>query len=185
MIKFKVKNSKVEFEVFTTRPDTIYGVTFLSVAPENTILKSIVTSAHKVEVNKYIETTKSKTELQRKDLDKVKTGVFTGAYAINPINNEEIPIYTADYVLNSYATGIVMGVPGHDQRDFDFAKKYKLHVKFIIETNDHKKALESDGKHINSLLINGKHIEPATKIIVEYLEQHKLGKSHITYKLKD
>jgi leucyl-tRNA synthetase len=171
--------------VFTTRPDTIYGVTFLSVAPENPILKQIVTNDHKAEFNKYIEATKSKTELQRKDLDKVKTGVFTGAFAINPINDEEIPIYTADYVLNSYATGIVMGVPGHDQRDFDFAKKYKLDIKFIIETDIHKQAYEGDGKHIDSLLINGKHTEPATKIIVEFLEQHKLGKSYITYKLKD
>ncbi|MDR0825843.1 MAG: leucine--tRNA ligase [Mycoplasmataceae bacterium] len=185
LVKFKVKDSKTEFEVFTTRPDTIYGVTFLSVAPENPILKQIVTNDHKAEFNKYIEATKSKTELQRKDLDKVKTGVFTGAFAINPINDEEIPIYTADYVLNSYATGIVMGVPGHDQRDFDFAKKYKLDIKFIIETDIHKQAYEGDGKHIDSLLINGKHTEPATKIIVEFLEQHKLGKSYITYKLKD
>jgi leucyl-tRNA synthetase len=111
--------------------------------------------------------------------------VFTGSYAINPFNNEQIPIYVADYVLNSYATGMVMGVPAHDQRDYEFALKYKLPIKFIIKTERLDKAFEGDGIHINSLLIDGLHNEAASKKIIDYLIEHKIGKEHITYKLKD
>jgi leucyl-tRNA synthetase len=118
-------------------------------------------------------------------LQKDKTGVFIGTYAINPITNDKIPIYVADYVLNSYATGIVMGVPGHDQRDFDFAKKYNLPIKFIIETNDHTKANEADGKHIASPLINGLLNAQAQELLTSYLEKNHLGKRHISFKLKD
>jgi leucyl-tRNA synthetase len=123
--------------------------------------------------------------LLRKDVQKNKTGVFTGSYAINPFNNEHIPIYVADYVLNSYATGIVMGVPGHDQRDYDFAVKYKLPIRFVIETPNQKKAYEGDGSHINSFFINNLHIEAANKKIIAYLHEHKIGKEYITYKMKD
>jgi leucyl-tRNA synthetase len=111
--------------------------------------------------------------------------VFTGSYAINPFNNEQIPIYVADYVLNSYATGIVMGVPAHDQRDYDFAVKYKLPIKFVLETTNQQKAYEDDGVHINSPLSNGLLIEAANKKIITYLHEHKIGKEYITYKMKD
>jgi leucyl-tRNA synthetase len=118
-------------------------------------------------------------------MEKDKTGVFTGAYAINPITKEQIPIYVADYVLNSYATGIVMGVPGHDQRDFDFAKQHDIDIRFVIETNNHNKAYEEDGLHVNSELINGLNIKQANETIIKFLQKNKLGKTHITYKLKD
>jgi leucyl-tRNA synthetase len=137
------------------------------------------------EIKKYIEVTKTKTELQRKELQKDKTGVFTGAYAINPITKKQIPIYVADYVLNNYATGIVMGVPAHDQRDFDFAKQHNIDIKFIIETKNHDEAYEDDGVHIDSELINGQHIEKANGTIINFLQKNKLGNRHVTYKLKD
>lgn len=184
LVKFKTI-SGIEFEVFTTRPDTIYGVTFLSIAPENAIVSKLTTSEYKKQVAEYVDATKSKTDLNRKDLQKDKTGVFTGSYVINPISNEKIPVYVADYVLNSYATGIVMGVPGHDQRDYEFAQKYHLPVKFIIETQDKTKANEEDGKHINSRLINGKNIKESSNIIIKYLEEHRLGHKHVSYKLND
>jgi leucyl-tRNA synthetase len=149
------------------------------------LVHQLITSTQKEAVLAYIEKTKSKTELQRKDLQKDKTGVFTGSFAINPFNNEKIPIYVADYVLNSYATGIVMGVPAHDQRDYDFATKYQIPIKFIIDAKDKSKAYEEDGIHIDSHLIDGLHNEAASKKIIEYLHQHKIGKSFITYKMKD
>jgi leucyl-tRNA synthetase len=160
-------------------------VTFLSIAPENAIVSKLTTSEYKKQVAEYVDATKSKTDLNRKDLQKDKTGVFTGSYVINPISNEKIPVYVADYVLNSYATGIVMGVPGHDQRDYEFAQKYHLPVKFIIETQDKTKANEEDGKHINSRLINGKNIKESSNIIIKYLEEHRLGHKHVSYKLND
>jgi leucyl-tRNA synthetase len=149
------------------------------------LLTKLVTPSQKKIVDAYIEKTKTKTELQRKDLQKDKTGVFTGAYAINPFSNEQIPIYVADYVLNSYATGVVMGVPAHDQRDYDFASKYQLPIRFVIETSNQKQAYENDGIHINSELINGLNIAQANTKILAYLQQHNIGKSCITYKMKD
>ncbi|MDR1235265.1 MAG: leucine--tRNA ligase [Mycoplasmataceae bacterium] len=184
LIKFET-STKTPIEVFTTRPDTIYGVTFLCIAPENELVSKLTTVEHKKVVETYVKKAKTKTDLQRKDLEKDKTGVFTGSYAINPFNNEQIPIYVADYVLNSYATGMVMGVPAHDQRDYEFALKYKLPIKFIIKTERLDKAFEGDGIHINSLLIDGLHNEAASKKIIDYLIEHKIGKEHITYKLKD
>jgi leucyl-tRNA synthetase len=172
-------------EVFTTRADTIYGATFLTIAPENKLVEKLVTSAYQKKVNSYIKKAATKTELQRKDLQKNKTGVFTGSYAINPFNNEKIPIYVADYVLNSYATGIIMGVPGHDQRDYDFATKYDLPIKFVIQPKKEHQAYEGDGNHINSPLINGELIQPAIEKVINYLHEHQLGKSYVTYKMKD
>jgi leucyl-tRNA synthetase len=154
-------------------------------APENSLVLEITDKNYLPQVKEYIELTKAKTELQRKEVQKTKTGVFTGAYAINPITNEQMPIYIADYVLNTYATGIVMGVPAHDQRDYDFAKQFGIDIKYVIQTEDHSLAFESDGKHINSPLINGLDNDQASEIIIDYLKKHKLGESHITYKLKD
>lgn len=182
IVKFKV--NKLTLDVFTTRVDTLYGVTFLSIAPENSLVKKLVKKTQLKKVTDYIKLAKSKTDLQRKE-NKDKTGVFTGTYAVNPINNEQIPIYVADYVLNTYATGIVMGVPAHDQRDFDFAKEIKLPIKFIIETKDHSKAYEDDGKHINSEFINGLNNEQAKQTINKWLKKSKLGEEQVAYKLKD
>jgi leucyl-tRNA synthetase len=141
--------------------------------------------AQMAKVSAYIETTQTKSELQRKELQKDKTGIFTGSYAINYFTKEKIPIYVADYVLNSYGTGIVMGVPAHDQRDYEFAITYKLPIKFIIATDVQNQAYIGDGVHINSELINGLKIEAASKKIIDYLKTNKIGKTHITYKMKD
>ena len=123
--------------------------------------------------------------MQRKSIDKIQTGVFTGNYAINPFTNEQIPIYICDYVLKDYATGSLMGVPAHDERDYNFAKKYKLPIKFIIECKDHDRAYIGDGKHINSKLINGLNILEAQKKINKHLVKNNIGYEKITYKMKD
>ncbi|MDR1991354.1 MAG: leucine--tRNA ligase [Mycoplasmataceae bacterium] len=184
LIKFET-TCDVTLEVFTTRPDTIYGTTFLSIAPENSLVLKLTNPAQMAKVSAYIETTQTKSELQRKELQKDKTGIFTGSYAINYFTKEKIPIYVADYVLNSYGTGIVMGVPAHDQRDYEFAITYKLPIKFIIATDVQNQAYIGDGVHINSELINGLKIEAASKKIIDYLKTNKIGKTHITYKMKD
>ncbi|MDR0740059.1 MAG: leucine--tRNA ligase [Mycoplasmataceae bacterium] len=176
---------KTNIEIFTTRPDTIYGVTFICVAPENALVEKLTTNENKKSITKYVADAKTKTDLQRKELQKNKTGIFTGSFAINPFNNKKIPIYVADYVLNSYATGVVMGVPGHDQRDYDFALQYKLPIEFVIKTSNTNKAYEDDGVHINSPLIDGLHINAANEKIIEYLHKHKIGKKVITFKMKD
>lgn len=182
LIKFKTE-SNIEFEVFTTRPDTIYGVSYLAIAPEHPLVSKITTDDNKDLINKYIEQAKTKTEILRKE-NKEKSGIFTGMYAINPLNNKKIPIYVADYVLIDHGTGIVMGVPGHDERDFEFASKFKLPIEYVIECPKDG-AYIGDGKHINSDLINGLNKEDAIKVIVEFLEKKNLGRKHITYKLKD
>lgn len=179
-IKFKT-NSHV-LEVFTTRPDTIYGVTFITIAPENKLVKSFTTNENINAVKQYIETAKTKTLLQRQEI-KEKTGVFTGSYAINPINNKKVPIFVADYVLNDYANGIVMGVASADKRDYDFAIKHKLEIIPVIEGEE--KCITSDGKHINSDMLNGLNIKQATDKINKYIIENNLGSTTMNYKLKD
>jgi leucyl-tRNA synthetase len=147
-------------------------VSFLAIAPENTLLDQLVTDAQKSAVKAYIEVAKTKSELQRKDLEKDKTGVFTGIYAINPVNQQQIPIYVADYVLNSYATGIVMGVPAHDARDYAFAQKYQLPITYVIDCLHHDQAFEGDGKHINSDFLNGLNNQQAIYKMNEYLSKN-------------
>jgi leucyl-tRNA synthetase len=149
------------------------------------LVEKLTTNENKKSITKYVADAKTKTDLQRKELQKNKTGIFTGSFAINPFNNKKIPIYVADYVLNSYATGVVMGVPGHDQRDYDFALQYKLPIEFVIKTSNTNKAYEDDGVHINSPLIDGLHINAANEKIIEYLHKHKIGKKVITFKMKD
>ena len=182
LIKFKANN--LILDVFTTRPDTIYGVSYLAIAPESPLLNELTTPQQKADVEKYILIAKSKTEILRKQ-EKNKTGVFIGTYAINPITNESIPIYVSDYVLKDHGTGIVMGVPAHDERDYQFAKKYNLPITFVIKCENHDEAFIIDGIHINSRLINGLNNKDASKIIVEYLIKNNLGKQYTTYKLKD
>ena len=185
-VTFKVKNSDKTFDVFTTRPDTLFGVSYTVLAPENELVQEITTDAQRDEVNAYIKKIESKSDLERTDLNKDKTGVFTGAYAINPVNGQEVPIWISDYVLASYGTGAVMAVPAHDDRDYEFATKYDLPLNRVIEGGDlEKAAYTGDGKHINSEFLNGLNIEEAKKKMIDWLEDHHVGKKKVNYKLRD
>ncbi|KAA9243518.1 leucine--tRNA ligase [Lactobacillus mulieris] len=185
-VRFKIKDSDKNFEVYTTRPDTLYGVCYTVLAPENPLVKEITTPEQKAAVEAYIKEVESKSDLERTDLNKDKTGVFTGAFAINPVNGEEVPVWIGDYVLASYGTGAVMAVPAHDQRDYEFAKKHDLPIKRVIEGGDlDKEAFVDDGVHVNSDILNGLNIEDAKKKIIAYLEEHNLGEAKVNYKLRD
>lgn len=183
-VKFKT-TTNIELEVFTTRVDTIYGISFLAIAPEHPLINSLINNNTKKQCLKYIEIAKTKTQLERKVEVKNQTGVFTGAYALNPLTNEQVPIYIADYVLMEYATGIVMAVPAHDERDFSFAKKYNLPITYVLETTSHDAAFIGDAIHINSPLINGKKIDESKKILNKHLVSQNLATEKVTYKLKD
>ncbi len=187
-IEFKVKNSNKTFKVFTTRADTLFGCLYCVLAPENALVDEIVSAEQKTQVEEYKKRCASKSELERTQLQKEKTGVFTGAYAINPASGEEVPIYVADYVLGSYGFGAVMAVPAHDQRDYDFLKELKLPfaLKQVVEGGDlTKEAFEGDGKHINSGFLDGLNNEDAKKKMYEWLEENKCGKKTVKYKLRD
>jgi leucyl-tRNA synthetase len=183
-ITFKVAHSDLSFDVFTTRPDTLYGATYCVLAPENPLVLDITTQDELSTVKGYIEQTKQKTDLDRGDLNKDKTGVFTGAYAINPINNQKVPIWIADYVLASYGTGAVMAVPAHDERDYAFALRHGLDIVKVIESEE-EGCYTGDGIHIESGIINGLNNEEAKETIIAYLESQGLGKKEITYRLRD
>ena len=183
-ITFKVAHSDISFDVFTTRPDTLYGATYAVLAPENPLVLDITTQDELSTVKAYIEQTKQKTDLDRGDLNKDKSGVFTGAYAINPINNQKVPIWIADYVLASYGTGAVMAVPAHDDRDYEFAIKHGLDIVKVIES-EMDGCFTGDGVHINSEIINGLNNAQAKETIIAYLESIGLGKKEITYRLRD
>ncbi|MGO2602788.1 MAG: leucine--tRNA ligase [Alkalibacterium gilvum] len=185
-ITFDVKGSTESFNVFTTRPDTIFGATYAVLAPESELVDKITTSEQKQAIDLYRKEADKKSDLERTDLNKNKTGVFTGAYAINPVTEEAMPIYIADYVLSTYGTGAIMAVPAHDQRDYEFAQKYNLPIRPVIEGGDtEKEAYSGDGKHINSDFINGMELEEANKVMIEYLEDNKCGEHKITYRLRD
>ena len=183
IVKFDVLNTEHTFEVFTTRLDTLYGVTYCVLAPEHPLVLHITSEDELKSVKEYIDQTKHKTDLDRGDLNKDKSGVFTGAFAINPINNEKIPIWIADYVLYSYGTGSVMAVPAHDERDFEFATKYGLDIKQIIDTDE--ACFTGDGTHINSDLINGLNNDEAKQVLLDHLSLRQLARREITYKLRD
>ena len=185
VVSFKVKNTDISFDVYTTRVDTLYGCTYVVLAPEHEIVKKIVTKEQKKEAENYIKNCAKKSDIERNDTSKEKTGVFLGSYAINPINGEEVPIYIGDYVLSSYGSGAVMAVPAHDQRDYDFAKKHKLKIKQVIEGDISKEAYEGDGKHINSSCANGLNNKEAKEKITEELIQMKAGHLQTNYKLRD
>ncbi len=185
VITFNVKGTNDSFEVFTTRADTLFGCSYCCLAPEHPLVKKITTKEHQKEIEEYIEKVNHKSDLERTELNKDKTGVFTGSYAINPINNEEVPIFIADYVLGSYGSGAVMAVPAHDERDYAFAKKYNLPIKKVIESDVSENAYISDGPHINSDFINGKNIEDGKKLITEKLISINKGNYKINYKLRD
>ncbi|MBF8808639.1 MAG: leucine--tRNA ligase [Enterococcus lacertideformus] len=185
-ITFSIAGMDKTFETFTTRADTLYGVSYIVLAPELDLVKEITTPEQKEAVEDYIKKTAKKSELLRTDLAKEKTGVFTGSYAINPVNGKEIPIWIADYVLSSYGTGAVMAVPAHDGRDHEFAKVFGLEILPVIEGgNPEKEVYTEDGAHINSEFLNGLNTKEATEKMIEWLEDHQICKKEVTYKLRD
>lgn len=185
-IQLDVKDSDLTFEVYTTRADTLFGMSYIVASPELDTIWDIVTDEQKEEVQAYVEESEKKSELERTDLSKEKTGVFSGSYAINPANGKEVPIWIGDYVLASYGTGIVMAVPGHDQRDYEFASTFDLPILEVIEGGDlSKEAYTGDGKHINSDFINGMDNAEATNAMADWLEEKRLGKRQVNYRLRD
>ena len=185
-IDFKIEGTDKAFTVFTTRADTVFGVSYCVLAPEHKLVEEIVTEGQRAAVGEYLDIVKRKSDLERTDLNKDKTGVFTGAYAINPVNGEKVELWIADYVLASYGTGAVMAVPAHDERDYEFATKFNLPIKAVIEDNGEVVVpFFGDGKHINSDFINGLNNEEAIAKVIEFLEENKVGRSKVTYKLRD
>ena len=185
-IDFKIEGTDKAFTVFTTRADTVFGVSYCVLAPEHKLVEEIVTEDQRAAVEEYLDIVKRKSDLERTDLNKDKTGVFTGAYAINPVNGEKVELWIADYVLASYGTGAVMAVPAHDERDYEFSTKFNLPIKAVIEDNGEVVVpFYGDGKHINSDFINGLNNEEAIAKVIEFLEENKVGRSKVTYKLRD
>jgi leucyl-tRNA synthetase len=187
-VDFKLKDSNEKVKVFTTRPDTLFGATFMVLSPEHPLVQEIVSDEQKKEVEKYAKAAAKKSDLERAELQKDKTGIFSGAYAINPVNNEEIPIWIADYVLMGYGTGAIMAVPAHDQRDYEFAKKYNIEIIEVIDGGDisEKAFVDIDkGKMINSGKFDGLTVKECIEKISEWLEREKLGNKAINYRLQD
>jgi leucyl-tRNA synthetase len=185
-VHFAVDGHDETFTVFTTRPDTLFGATYTVLAPEHPLVEKITTPEQKAAVEAYLEQIQSKSDLERTDLAKEKTGVFTGAYAINPVNGEKLPIWIADYVLMSYGTGAIMAVPAHDERDYEFAKKFNLPIKEVVAGGDiSKEAYTGDGEHINSDFLNGLNKEEAIKKMIEWLEANGKGEKKVSYRLRD
>lgn len=183
VVKFNIQNLNETLEIFTTRPDTIYGVSFMVLAPEHPLVKHITSPEQKNAVLDYIESTAKKSEVDRK-ANTEKTGIFTGGFAINPLNKKEIPIWIADYVMMDYGTGAIMAVPGHDERDFEFAQKFKLPIIRVLESETDL-PFTGDGKLCNSDILNGLSKSEAIKKMNDHLEKSGLGKKQIQYKLRD
>lgn len=184
-VVFKIKDTNKNFKVFTTRVDTLFGCTYTVLAPEHELVSVITTSEQLAAVKAYQKEIASKSDLDRTELNHDKTGVFTGAYAINPVNGEIVPIYIADYVLASYGTGAVMAVPAHDERDYEFAKKYGLPIKQVLAGDITTQAMVEDAPHINSSFANGLNIADASRVITAYLSDIKAGEQSINFKLRD
>lgn len=183
-IDFALVGSSQKVTVFTTRPDTIYGVTFLVLAPENKLVDVLTKESHRDKVKAYLKSVEAKTEIERQSEDKTKTGVYTGTQAIHPITKERLPIWVADYVLSGYGTGAIMAVAAHDERDWQFAKKYNLKIKFVIK-KESQSVYQGAGKLINSSNFNGLNNESAKKQISNYLIDKRLARSKVRYKLRD
>ena len=185
-VTFKVAGTEESFTVFTTRPDTLFGATYTVLAPELELVKKITTPEQTAAVEAYIEETSKKSDLNRTDLAKEKTGVFTGVYAINPVNGQEIPIWIGDYVLASYGTGAIMAVPAHDERDYEFAKTFGIDILPVIAGGDiTTEAYTGDGPHINSDFLNGLNKAEAIAKMNEWLEENHVGKKEVSYRLRD
>ena len=182
-VEFKVDKTDMSFTVFTTRCDTLFGVTYCVLSPDHSLVDKITTKEQEKVVKRYKEETAKKSDLERTDLNHDKTGVFTGSYAINPVNNKKIPIYIADYVLSTYATGAIMAVPAHDKRDFEFAKKFNLEIIKVLDVDEQD--MEKDGIHISSGFLDGLNKKDAIEKMLEYLEKNNLGKKKINYKMRD
>ena len=185
-VQFKVANHDLTFTVFTTRADTLFGATYCVLAPEHEFITQITTADCKQAVEEYKAKSASKSDLERTELNKEKTGVFTGAYAINPVNGKEIPIWISDYVLASYGTGAIMAVPAHDERDYAFATKFGLDIIPVLEGGDvSKEAFTGDGLHINSDFLNGLNKEDAIEKITAWLVEKGIGEKKVNYKLRE
>lgn len=182
-VRFQVDGTEESFEVFTTRPDTLFGVTFMVLAPENPLVAKITSSVRKPMVEEYIEASSRKSEIDRK-ANTEKTGVFTGAFALHPLTGHQIPIWIADYVLMDYGTGAIMAVPGHDARDFEFAEKFKLPVVRVLEGGD-TLPFEGEGTLVNSEFLNGLSKTAAIGKMLDHLEAKKIGQREVQYKLRD
>lgn len=185
-VDFKIENTDKKFSVFTTRVDTLYGCTYVVLAPEHPLVKEITTEDQKESVENYINECQRKSDLERTSLNKEKTGVFTGSYAINPVNGKKVPVYIGDYVLGSYGSGAVMAVPAHDERDYAFALKHNLPIIEVVKGGDiSKAAFTEDGVHINSGVADGMMIKEAKEAIVNLLVEKGTGRIKVNYKLRD
>jgi len=185
-VTFGIDGTDENFTVFTTRPDTLFGATYCVLAPEHKLVEQITTADQRQAVETYLEKVKMKSDLERTDLAKEKTGVFTGAYAVNPINGKKVPIWIADYVLVSYGTGAIMAVPAHDERDYEFASAFNLDIVPVLEGGDiSKEAFTGDGQHINSDFLNGLNKVEGIAKAIEWLEQKGVGEKKISYRLRD
>lgn len=185
-VDFKIENTDKKFSVFTTRVDTLYGCTYVVLAPEHPLVKEITTKDQKESVENYINKCQRKSDLERTSLNKEKTGVFTGSYAINPVNGKKVPVYIGDYVLGSYGSGAVMAVPAHDERDYAFALKHNLPIIEVVKGGDiSKAAFTEDGVHINSGVADGMMIKEAKEAIVNLLVEKGAGRIKVNYKLRD
>ncbi|KRE75009.1 leucine--tRNA ligase [Paenibacillus sp. Soil750] len=186
-VQFAIEgHAEKSLTVFTTRPDTLFGATYCVLAPEHELVAQITTEVQSAAIKEYQEKASRKSDLERTDLAKDKSGVFTGAYAINPVNDTKVPIWIADYVLGGYGTGAIMAVPGHDQRDWEFAKQFDLPIIEVVQGGDvEKEAYAGDGKHVNSGPIDGLNIEQGISHMIAWLEQNSKGRGKVTYRLRD
>ncbi len=185
-VVFAIEGHKESLTVFTTRPDTLFGASYAVLAPEHELVAQITTAAQSDAIKAYQDQAARKSDLERTDLAKEKTGVFTGAYAVNPVNGAKLPIWIADYVLAGYGTGAIMAVPGHDERDYEFAKQFDLPIIEVVEGGDiAKEAYAGDGAHVNSDFLNGLRNEEAIKKMIAWLEESGKGQGKITYRLRD
>lgn len=185
-VNFNIEGHKANLTVFTTRPDTLFGASYCVLAPEHELVDVITTEAQRAAVAEYREKASRKSDLERTDLAKEKSGVFTGAYAINPVNGAKAPIWIADYVLAGYGTGAIMAVPGHDTRDWEFAKQFGLNIVEVVQGgNVEEEAYSGDGPHVNSEFLNGLKNEEAIAKMIAWLEEKGVGKGKVTYRLRD
>ncbi|WP_409341403.1 leucine--tRNA ligase [Paenibacillus sp. MBLB4367] len=185
-VQFAIDGHDASLTVFTTRPDTLFGATYCVLAPEHELVKVITTAEQKGSIEDYQDKAARKSDLERTDLAKDKTGVFTGAYAVNPVNGAKVPIWIADYVLAGYGTGAIMAVPGHDERDYAFAKQFDLPIIEVVQGgNLAEAAYAGDGEHVNSDFLNGLSNEKAIAAMIEWLEANGKGKGKVTYRLRD
>lgn len=182
---FDVENTDDQVEVFTTRPDTLFGASYMVLSPEHELVDKIATGNQKEAIEAYRKVIASKSDLERTDLNKDKTGIFTGAYAINPVNGEKLPIWIADYVLASYGTGAIMAVPAHDTRDFEFAQKFNLAIKPVIAGGNTEAAYTGDGLHINSEFLDGLDKKNAIATMIKWLEDNQRGHKQVNFRLRD